>query len=522
MQNIGSLLTLNASRYPENIAMRFRDEALSYLELNQRANRLAHGLLSLGVAQGDRVGLMFYNSPQFVALFFATVKIGAVAVPINFRLTPHEVQWTLDSARCKVFAYGAACAAQVDPIIERLSHVQHIICSGDIPPSGTLHFETWMVDGDINEPDIAVGFEDQALVMFTGGSTGAAKAAVHTHKSALFTWISSSIKLSIHEPDEVTLIQVPMFHFSGLNLMCITLLCGGTMVVLERLDPVEILALIHKTRITTLFLAPPAIYIGLLDVPDFKAYDTSSVRRLMTGLGAFSKTLMLRMFDGFFNARLMFAYGLSETGALGCANWITREMLEKDVPHVTSVGREYPLVEMRLEDHKGESVAVGEVGEAIIRSPSNMLEYADQPELTAQTIRDGWIHTGDLLKKDKDGYFYFVDRKKDMIKSGGENVFAQEVETVIQGHPAVQLCAVIGVPDPRFGEAVMAIIQTRSGFQATEQEIIDHCKGSLASYKKPRRVSFVDCFPVNDAGKVQKYKLREQYGKPKEEIREHR
>ncbi len=230
-----------------------------------------------------------------------------------------------------------------------------------------------------------------------------------------------------------------------------------------------------------------------------------------TAAGAYTKSLLLRIFDAFPNAKITYAWGQTET--LGTINWVDRSQVEKGLPTIESVGRPQSHVEIRLVDDNGKDVPVGEIGEAIVRGPQIMRGYYEQPELTAQTIKNGWVHTGDLLKKDEDGYYYFMDRKKDMIKSGGENVYAQEVEEVIMSYDSVEYCAVIGVPDPKFGEAVMAVVKLRPGFTATEEEIIAHCKENLSSYKKPRRIAFVNEFPVSDAGKIQKFKLREEYSK---------
>lgn len=291
----------------------------------------------------------------------------------------------------------------------------------------------------------------------------------------------------------------------------ISVLSGGGFAIVETFDPLEILRLIDQEQATYLALTPPGAYIRLLDVPEVKDFNTTSVRKLAASHGVLTKSLMLRLFDTFPNARLFFAYGLSEASSLGSTDWITRSMVEKDLDRIHSVGREFPFLEMRLVDDAGREVPVGKMGEAIIRGPMIMQGYFDQPDLTAQTIRNGWIYTGDLLRKDRDGFFYYMDRKKDMIKSGGENVFAPEVEAAIASHPSVEMCTVIGLPDPVLAEAVTAIVKLRSGTTAGEEEIIVHCKKTLASYKKPRRIIFVENFPVSETGKIQKFKLRKQY-----------
>jgi acyl-CoA synthetase (AMP-forming)/AMP-acid ligase II len=510
--NVGDLLVLNAGRYPKKTAMVYRGRRFTYLEFNQRVNRLAHNLMDLGVRKGDRVGYMFFNSNQSAETFFATQKIGALAVPMSFRLVSREVKWILDNASCKAFVYGDAFKEVVEPVKEEFETVELEICSGKSCPSGAEDFERLCTEGTAEEPGVEVGFEDWARIQFTGGTTGLPKGAVHTHRSSLFTCITGLIRMSISEPSEVMLNQVPMFHNTGVSHLLFSVATGACFVIVETFDPVEILKLIEEERGTYLCLLPPVTYLRLMDVPNLEDFDRSSVRKLLTSAGSLPQSVVMRLYDTFPDAVLLYGWGLTETGPGGGLHRIPRSMVENEPEKVKSVGLETPFLQVRVVDGQGRDVGPGEVGEAIIRSPSNMEGYFGQPELTAQTIKDGWVYTGDLVKKDEDGYIYIVDRKKDMIKSGGENVYAQEVEAIILTHPSVENCAVIGVPDPVFQEAVMAVVKLREGAKATEEEIIDHCKKSLSSYKKPRRVDFVEGFPLDSIGKIQKFRLREQYG----------
>jgi acyl-CoA synthetase (AMP-forming)/AMP-acid ligase II len=510
LDNIAEGLILNVARYPDKTAVVYKERRITFRELNNRVNRLANHLLELGIQKGDRIGFMLYNSNQFIEIFYASMKIGAIAVPINFRLVPREVKWIADNSGCKVFVYSKPCADQVDPVKKDFATVEHLLFSGPECPEGEYDFDAFTRDGESGEPSVSVAFEDKAYIMYTGGTTGLPKGAMHTHRGTHFASASSLIlRRSSH--DECILNQLPLFHIAGLNLMIQNIEIGGNLILVETFDPVELLKLIDGEKPTLLFLLPPATYIRLLDVPDIKNYDTSSVLKVGGAAGALPEPLMLRLFDAFPNGDIFFGYGLSEGGAAGVFHYITRDLVQNKAPQIKGIGREAPYLQVRLVDDEGREVPVGEVGEATIKSPAIMTGYFEQPELTAQTIKDGWLHTGDLFRMDKNRFFYFVDRKKDMIKSGGENVFAQEVEAIILSHGSVELCAVFGVPDPKFGEAVMAAVKLRQGCEATEEEIIEHCKKSLASYKKPRRVVFVDEFPIGGGSKIQKYKLREQY-----------
>ena len=472
MANLGDYLVLNASRYRDRTAFVQHEQRLTYGELNERVNRLANHLLDLGVRKGDHLGFMFYNSFRLIEIFFAALKVGAVAVPLNFRLISSEVKWCLDNADCKVFAYGKECAGQVDPVKKEFLTVRHLLCGGDDVPEGEHDLDRWARSGSAKEPDVVVGPDDRALIIFTGGTTGVPKGSLHTHGSFHVHCLNSLIATYLAEPSETALMHVPLFHIVGLGITLNFMMIGGKIVLTgETFDAREILRLIEKERVTYIVLVPPATYTRLLDVPDFKAFDTSSLTKIYTTGGFLPRSLMLRLFDAFPTARIKYGYGQSEAPS-GAFIWVSRSMVENNDEVLKSLGHESPFAEVRLVDEKGVEVPVGEVGEATIRGPHIMQGYYNQPELTAQVLKDGWIYTGDLFKKDKEGFLYFVDRKKDIIKTGGENVFAPEVEGVILSHPSVEQAAVVGVPDKKFGEGVLAVVKLRPGFAATEEEII--------------------------------------------------
>jgi acyl-CoA synthetase (AMP-forming)/AMP-acid ligase II len=511
MGNVGNGLIVNAKRFPEKTAIVTQEHSISYRELNNRVNRLAHHLLGLEVVKGDRVGLMFQNSSQFLEMFYAIVKIGAIAVPVNFRLVPKEVKWILDNSRCKVFAYGEAFSQQVDSVKEDLSTVESLIFSGQTPPEDESHFESITENGDTEEPKIDVLPSDPAYIMFTGGTTGFPKGVVHTHYETIFLTMSYTCVIPpFHEPSEVALVQLPMFHIAGLSTSLVTINIGGKIIATTTFDPLQIMQMIQKERISYLAIVPPILFNQILALPNVGDFDTTSVTKVVGAGGFFNKPTMLDILDLFPNANLFYVYGLSEAQYV-CSVKITRSMVEDGSWERVGVGQALPFVDLKLVNEEGEEVVDGKVGEAAVRSPMNMAMYFDQPELTARTIKGGYLHTGDLLRKNEHGYYEFMGRNKDMIKTGGENVFAQEVECVVASHPSVELCAVIGLPDPKLGEGITAVIKPIPDATVTEEEIIDHCKKDLASYKKPRRVIFVDEMPIGSGMKIQKFKLIEKF-----------
>jgi acyl-CoA synthetase (AMP-forming)/AMP-acid ligase II len=513
MENLGDLLVLNANRYPEKTAVVYRGQRTGYRDLNRRVNRLAHNLLDLGIRKGDRVGFMFPNCSQIIELFFATQKIGALAVPMSFRLVSREVKYILDSVGAKAFVYHENFSGVVDDVKKEIDSLELLVRSGENAPVGEYHLEGLCLNGYVEEPKIKVEFDDPSRIQFTGGTTGPPKGALYTHRTTLFTNICDLIAMKISDNSEVQLNQVPMFHSAGMVRQISSVASGGTFVIVETLDPIEILRMIEEEQATFLMLLPPSTFLRLLEVPNIKDFNVTSVKRLISGGAIFPPEILLRLYDVFPSAVTSTAWGQTELGPAGTLMDISRSMVESNSEKMKSVGLAMPFVEIRLVDDEGREVPVGEVGEAIVSCPSRMVEYYNQPEITADAIRDGWVHTGDYLRKDQDGHFYFVDRKKDMIKSGGENVYAQEVERIILNHPAVERCAVIGIPDPELGEAVIAVVKLKAGAVATREDIVGWCRRDLSSHKKPRQVFFVEDYPTDAIGKIQKFRLKERYGK---------
>ncbi|HVJ48676.1 fatty acid--CoA ligase family protein [Desulfitobacterium sp.] len=306
------------------------------------------------------------------------------------------------------------------------------------------------------------------------------------------------------------MVQCPLHHQGGISWLLCVMAASAQLVICDAFEPEDILKQIQRYHVTYLLLLPPSTYLRLIDIPNFKEFNLTSVKLVQMSAGGTSPEIILKTYEAFPNCEINYGWGQTESGA-GTSSVLTREMASNHSEKINSVGRAMPFFELRIVDEQGRDVQVGEVGECIVRGPSIMSGYFNQPELTAKTLKEGWVHTGDMFKQGQDGYYYIMDRKKDMIKTGGENVFAQEVEGVIRSHPAIQDCAVIGVPDSLFGEAVMSVIKLRTGYTLTAEELQEYCKKQLSSYKKPRYIDFVDSFPVDSAGKIQKFRLREMY-----------
>lgn len=514
---VGHALTVSAERYPHKTAIEFLGESLSYATLLQRVNCLANNLRSLGISKGDRVGYIFPNCIQIVELYFATQKIGAVAVPLNHRLTYGELKHLLHVSECTVLVYDCSYGDMVKKLKNELHGPSIFVCSGDLKKSD-YSFEQLRSEGSTAEPGTIINPDDLSRIQHTGGTTGLPKGVMRTHKAELFQVMSLLIQSKMGaSADEVIFNQSPLHHQGGMIWLLGSIFTGAKMIIGSSFDPVKVFEEIDRKRVTYLNILPPSAYLRLLETQAFKNYDLSSVKMVNTGAGLSSAEIVEKIFDLFPNCEINYGWGQTETG-VGTNNILSRSDFNND--RFTSIGRAAPLIELRLVDEQGDSIGIGKMGECIARGPTIMTGYYNQPELTAAVYKNGWVYTGDMLRKDHDGFYYMVCRKKDMIKSGGENVFAQEVEEVILRHPAVQECAIIGVPDQHLGETVAAIVKLKPGCDLTRAELQEHCKRVISSYKKPRIVIFVDDLPMDSSGKVRKKELVKIYSEYKREADE--
>jgi acyl-CoA synthetase (AMP-forming)/AMP-acid ligase II len=501
--NIGSLLTQNARKYSELLAIECEGRSYTYRQFNEEVNQLAHGLMEQGVKKGDKLAVMMKNSDHFVFTFFAAAKIGAVAVPVNFRLTASEVQYILQQSDAAV----VVCDKEFESIIAEAKQgagVRLVITVGGEPETtGYYSYET-ILSANKEEPNVEVSQQDDLEILYTSGTTGRPKGALFTHDQIFKVGISVVINMGIR-PHEHILHLAPLFHSAQLNLFLISgVALGATHIIHRDFHPVKTLQAIQEHKITHLF-AVPAMYNFLLQVPNAADYDLSSIKRVGYGAAPMAPELVKKSMQLFKTDQFYNLCGLTEAGPGGI-------LLDPEghKNHLGKGGKPIFLTETRVVNEEGIDVLPGVIGEFIVRSPMVMKEYYKKPEETKSTLKNGWLYTGDLATIDEEGYITLVDRKKDMIISGGENVYSVEVESVLFEHPGILDAAIIGLPDEVWGEAVCAIVVPKEGAVIDEQELRSFCRQKLAGYKVPRRIFIEEQLPRNASGKVLKYQLRQK------------
>jgi fatty-acyl-CoA synthase len=495
-QGIGSWTARRARMSPDRVAIRFEGREWTYAELHERATRLAHALAGLGVRRGDRVAYLGPNHPTFLEALFATAMLGAVFVPLNWRLAvPELVHIVRDSdARALVFAPAQAAAAAAT------------LAQVPVPAAVAVgeEYERLLAAAATDSIDEPVSLTDLALLMYTSGTTGRPKGAMLSH--ANLTWNSVNLLLDVDlGGDEVTLVVAPMFHVAALNQTVLpTLLKGGQVILVPRFDPQPALDLIATHRVTFLF-GVPTMFLAMAQTAGWAGADLSSVRSAICG-GAPVPEAVIAAYQAR-SVTFMQGYGLTETspGAL----FLRREESHRKAG---SAGTPVFFGDVRLVRPDGSPAGVGEPGEILVQGPQVMTGYWRLPEETAAVLSaDGWLRTGDIGVTDDEGYVTIRDRTKDLIISGGENIYPAEVEDVLYQHPAVAECAVIGVPDQRWGEVGRAVVVLRDGAEAEPKDLLEFLAGRIAGYKVPKSAVFTDSLPRTASGKLLKSQLRAEY-----------
>ncbi len=507
MPTLREVLNEKAQKYSDKTAFISGEKRYTFKQVNQRINSLTNALTNLGVKKGDRVGILAYNCPQYFEVFMVA-KAGMVCVPLNYRSVGRELAYFINNSDVTTIIVEKEFGNVIDSIRAEIKGVKNFICLDD-RLENMLNYEELINRSPPNEPANKVIEGDAAALFYTSGTTGLPKGSVHTHKSLIAEMIPTHRYIT---SDDIALAVMPLFHVGGSAAFLFPCFyAGATTVILKRFDPSLVLQTIEREKITNICLVPTMIGT-LLEHPDFKKYNLSSLRTMnYTGAPMPLETLKKGIKElGYIFSQ---ALGQTETNLMTALSKEAHKigMTEKGSKILESAGQPFYKGEIRVVDEQNHDVPVGEVGELVAKSDRIMKEYWKQPEETAKVMRGGWLHTGDMARKDEEGYVYLVDRTKDMIISGGENIYSREVEQALEKHPAVFEAAVIGVPDERWGESVKALVVLRPGKKATEEELIEFCKDQLASYKKPKSMEFRDSLPKNPSGKILKKEIRDKY-----------
>jgi len=507
-QNIGQLLTRRAYRDPGLGAVYEPDSGrrFSYVEINARSNQVANALTETGVAKGDRVGLLLMNGCEFFETFFAVGKVGAVNVPLNWRLIPDELEFILSDAGATVLIYGEEFAENVAELRRRggTTAITTWIQVGSAAPGGVVDYNHWMGAASADEPEAGASGDDLLFIMYTSGTTGLPKGVMHSHNTVLWATLTIAATSDFHQGD-VYLNSLPMFHVGALSPVMSGVFGGATIILLKAFDPKLSWELIRDEKVTTTLMVPAMLQF-MLAVRDEAEHDASTLRWCMSGAAPVPVSL-IKAYEAL-EIEIHQVYGLTETGGPACLLTSADAMARAG-----STGKAFYFTEVRVAREDGTDCDADESGEILVKGPHIMMGYWNRPDATAEAVVDGWLHTGDVATMDADGFVTIVDRVKDMLISGGENVYPAEIENVLLSNDKVADAAVIGIPSDKWGESPLAVI-VASDDSLTADELIEFCTGKLAQFKTIRAVEFVAEIPRNPSGKILKRELREQYNYP--------
>ena len=507
----------NALLNSDDEAFSCGDQRVTFAQFNARVNSLIHALLSLDVKKGDGIAVLSWNCLEYVDVFGAAMKGGFIYSPFNPRLHPEELEYIINYSEANILFVGPELVPVVSSLRSRLSKVKHYISFQGAAPDMLSH-EELLATYPTNEPDVNVRREDPFLILYTSGTTGVPRGALYTHFRKLDNTRIKALEMGV-KPGDRAVQALPLFHIGGDSHVWPFFLVGGCTVIMPQrsFDPEAVLQTIQSEKATDIQLVPTQLN-ALLSHPDLKAYDLSSLKRIYYAASPMPVELLRKGLE-IFGLVFTQGYGQTESGPQVCSlprqahQVLDRPLEEQKV--LSSCGQPSLGVHVRVVDEKNDDVEPGVVGEIIAQSDSIMVEYWRRPEETRETIIDGWLHTGDLGYYDEKGFIYLVDRKKDMIVTGGENVYSREVEEVLYKHPAIAEVAVIGVPDPVWVERVHAVVALKPDAMANANDIIAFCKAHLASYKAPKSVDFLESLPKNPQGKILKKEIRSKYREDK-------
>ncbi len=511
----GTILKMMAMQYPDKEGAADKVRTMTFKQWNDRSCRLANGLAKLGVKKGDRFAILAFNCVEWLEIYAASAKGGQVTVPIMFRLAPPEMEYVINHSECKAFIVQKDFVQVANSIRAKLPSIpkENFIYFGDGPtPEGYQSYETIIAGASPGEPDVVVDGDDMWNIMYTSGTTGRPKGVIRTHEGNVSQYVLNGINMALR-PSDCVMLVMPMCHINSIYYSFTYTYVSAKVFVynMTSFEPLDLLKTIEKEKITFTSLVPTH-YIMMLALPDEvkRKIDVSSIRQLLISSAPARKETKLAIMDYFKNAELWEAYGSTEAGL------VTLLRPEEQFKKLGSIGREiFGTDRIKILDESGNELPRGQVGELYSRTPHIFKAYWKDPEKTKSVFQGEWFSAGDMVYQDEDGYFVLVDRKANMIITGGENVFPSEVENLLGSHPAVKYVAVIGIPHEKWGEAVKAVVTLHQGKTVTEKELVEICRGKIAGYKIPKSIDFIkdEEMPMTPTGKILHRILRERYGK---------
>jgi len=507
MNTIGELLERNARFYPNREALVFEDKRYTYRQLVERARRVADGLHRLGLRRQDRVAILAMNCAEYIELLCAGDCAGYIVATVNFRLAVPEIEWMLRDSTPRILVFEAQYTETVAALRARLPGIQTFVCIGAAVPAWAQGFDAIAQAASPEGPPFRAEPRDYGPLVYTSGTTGRPKGALRSQ----WRWVATAeggAYGSDFTSDTRVLLATPAFHVGVIGYAIQAYWHAGTVVLQRSFDAAKVLEAIETERITFTFVVA-AMLQALLDAPDIGDTDLSSMRNIVTAAAPVPVPLLKRAIERL-GPIFSVQYGATETaGTMMFAHEVRPEGDARDIKRIASVGHPAPRTKLRIVDDAGAECPVGVPGEVCTFTDQRIDAYWNNTAATLDALRDGWYHTGDIGYLDEDGYLFLIDRKKDMIISGGENIYSREVEDAVQSYPGVLECAVVGVPDAKWGETVKAFVVCKAGASAGEADVIAHCKQLIASYKCPKLVEIVAALPRTATGKLNKMALRE-------------
>jgi long-chain acyl-CoA synthetase len=513
---IGDILTMNADRFPHKTALLTREGAVTYKMLEATANRIAHVLLNLRIKKGERIAILEKTSVGCVETAFAIVKTGSIMVNINNLLVRTELANILQNCDPTILIFGQEYNELVRDIKGDFPSIKHFLCIGK--SDWTLSLANEEISASDKRPDVPISEDDIFTIIYTGGTTGEPKGATYTHRAFWINLLTTIIDTYKQTYEDIWIGPVPMYHIGGYGTLLRVFLMGNSFILKEKFNPEDYLCTIEKEKVTILY-AYPTMINAMINTQDARHYDLSTLRLVIYAGSPIPEKTLEKAYS-IFQCDFLQRYGATECCGSAILVLSPEEhqlamMGEKRYrKRLQSAGKPSLGTKVRLLDENGRIIdEPGKNGALIAYLDAPMKEYWRNPEETEKVLKDGWLRLGDIAKRDEEGFYYLVDREKDMIISGARNIYPREIEEVLYDHPAIKEACVIGIPDDYWGEAVKAVVVLKNGMIVTEEELIDYCKQRLANYKKPKSVDFIDALPKNPGGKILKRELLKKYWK---------